>query len=180
MALAAALYGQHSATVQRNLAQRHQREAETTLARSDFNQAIQLDGRELVFTAFRLYRKTLGGREEVSLQTPGDERVFARHWSTDGKWVLLVNARRKTFYQLSLDGERKPVAVCRLQCSRRSSRKTCLAFHQMAAGLPNNSLETGRWEVYIAAFPSFGENRQISKTGVASRLGAGTAKSFST
>jgi Tol biopolymer transport system component len=28
-----------------------------------------------------------------------------------------------------------------------------------------NSYETGRWEVYVAAFPGFGDKRQVSRSG---------------
>jgi eukaryotic-like serine/threonine-protein kinase len=120
------------------------------------------DGHELIFTQNRngkqdLYRTRVGrGGEELVYGS--DEGKFAYHWWKDGRSILINTGT--TFYQLPLAGERKPVVLLtsefRKDFPRVSSDEHWVAY---------NSLESGRWEVYVAAFPTFTERRQISSNG---------------
>ena len=62
--------------------------------------------------------------------------------------------------QLPLTGERKRVLLSKSEFTRDNP-------HVSPNGhwIAYNSLESGRWEVYVAAFPSFNEKRQVSVSG---------------
>jgi len=122
------------------------------------------DGRELVFTSNPngrddLFRKVVGGGDE-ELLFESDEQKYAKSWIKDGKSIVFLNADGKTFYQLPLTGERKPVVLSKSEFTRDNP-------HVSPDGhwIAYNSLESGRWEVYVAAFPAFQEKRQVSVSG---------------
>ncbi|HET9319325.1 MAG TPA: protein kinase [Bryobacteraceae bacterium] len=122
------------------------------------------DGRELVFTSDAkgqddLYRKAVGGRDEEPLFESGEQK-YPKSWPKDGKSIVFINSDGKTFYQLSLTGERKPVILSKSEFTRDNP-------HVSPDGrwIAYNSLESGRWEVYVAAFPAFNEKRQVSVSG---------------
>jgi hypothetical protein len=121
------------------------------------------DGREVVFSSTRknvdLYRKTVGGSEEKLLYQSGEGK-YAYYWLKDGKAILFINDFGKTFYQLPLTGERKPVVLLQSQFE-----KDGLSISSDSRWATYSSLESGRWEVYLAAFPAFTEKRQISNNG---------------
>jgi Tol biopolymer transport system component len=62
--------------------------------------------------------------------------------------------------QLPITGERKRVVLSKSEFTRDNP-------HVSPNGhwIAYNSLESGRWEVYVAAFPSFNEKRQVSVSG---------------
>jgi Tol biopolymer transport system component len=123
------------------------------------------DGRELVFTRSSaegqddLYRKVVGGGEEELLFGSGEGK-YPKSWIQDGKSIIFINLDGKTFYQLPLTGERKQVILSKSEFTRDNP-------HVSPNGhwIAYNSLESGRWEVYVAAFPSFNEKRQVSVSG---------------
>jgi Tol biopolymer transport system component len=121
------------------------------------------DGHELVFSSNRkgthgLYRKVIGGGDE-ELLLGSAELKFPKFWTKDGS-ILFLNQYGRTFYQLPLAGDRKPVVLTKSEFDRDNPRVSPDG-HWVAY----NSLESGRWEVYVAAFPSFNEKRQISVSG---------------
>lgn len=121
------------------------------------------DGRELVFSSNRrgninLYRKVIGGGdEELVLDSP--EQKYPKLWMKDGS-ILFINEQGKTFYQLPLARDRKPVVLAHSEFDRDNPR-----ISPDGHWIAYNSLESGRWEVYVAAFPSFQEKRQVSASG---------------
>jgi Tol biopolymer transport system component/tRNA A-37 threonylcarbamoyl transferase component Bud32 len=122
------------------------------------------DGRELVFTSSPkgqddLYRKVVGGGEEELLFGSGEGK-YPKSWIQDGKSIVFINVDGKTFYQLPLTGERKQVVLSKSEFTRDNP-------HVSPDGhwIAYNSLESGRWEVYVAAFPAFNDKRQVSVSG---------------
>ncbi len=135
------------------------------LSRLTFNPADDTDpvwspnGHELVFSSNRtgtrgLYRKVIGGGDE-ELLLGSAEMKFPKFWFEDGS-ILFLNLQGKIFYKLPL-GDRKPVVLTKSEFDRDNP-------HVSPDGhwIAYNSLESGRWEVYVAAFPSFNEKRQVS------------------
>ena len=100
---------------------------------------------------------------EIGMQQPqaiyGDnERHWVEDWSPDGQFLLTHDT--KTFSIISLTGDTKPRPLY-------SSSFTKDEFHlspdgQMIAFGENRA---GRWEVFVASFPSFHNIRQVSVSG---------------
>ena len=121
------------------------------------------DGRELIFSSDRrgdekydLYRKTVGGRAEAPI-LESNEGKFAQQWLKDGA-ILFASAN--SFYLLPPTGERKPVLLYKTEFFKNAARVSSDG-HWVAY----QSRESGRWEVYIAAFPAFTEKRPVSTGG---------------
>jgi Tol biopolymer transport system component len=134
-----------------------------TFDASDRDAVWSPDGRELIFSSNRngksgLYRKMVGGGDEKLVYESGD--VYAYKWLKDGKSILFINLNGKTFYQLSLAGERKPVTLLTSEFNKDMPRVS-----PDERWVAYNSLESGRWEVYVATFPAFAEKRQVSGSG---------------
>jgi len=122
------------------------------------------DGRELVFTSSptgtdNLYRKVVGGGDENLLFESGEQK-YPKYWLKDGKSILVISGSGKRFYQLPLTGDRKPVVLLDSEFDKDNP-------HVSPDGrwVAYNSVESGRWEVYVAAFPTFAEKRQVSASG---------------
>ena len=121
------------------------------------------DSRQIVFTAFddfltgNLYRKVIAGGDQERLFKSGEHK-YAQRWSKDGT-ILFVN-QQSTLYRLPISGNPEPQLL--LQTTflkdefRLSPDERWIAY---------NSLESGRWEVYVASFPSFAGKRQVSSGG---------------
>ncbi len=117
------------------------------------------DGRELIYSSSDgVYRKTVGGGDEKLVYT-SVEGLYPYNWFKDGRSILLVTIG-KTFYQLPLAGEQKPLTLLTSEFVKASPRVSP-DEHWVAY----SSLESGRWEVYIATFPAFTEKRQVSVSG---------------
>ena len=88
-----------------------------------------------------------------------DENKWTAQWLKDDS-LLFVTTSGAVFYRLALSGEQKPVAVFNTKFENNapvvSSDGQWVAYQ---------SVESGRWEVYVAAFPSFHGRRQVSNTG---------------
>jgi DNA-binding winged helix-turn-helix (wHTH) protein len=123
------------------------------------------DGRNLVFTSDRdnhpkldLYQKVVGGVGEQLLFASHDNKL-PYQWLRDGS-ILFLADDEKAFYLLPLTGERKPVLLFKpgydLGAPNVSSDGHWVAYM---------SVESGRWEVYVATFPAFTEKRQVSSSG---------------
>jgi len=122
------------------------------------------DGRELVFTSNPkerddLYRKFLGGGEEQVLFESRDQK-YPKFWLGDGRSIVFIGPNGRTFYQLPLTGDRRPVLLLESEFDKDNPRVSPDG-HWVAY----NSIESGRWEVYVAGFPTFADKRQVSVNG---------------
>jgi Tol biopolymer transport system component len=122
------------------------------------------DGRELVFTSNPkatddLYRKVVGGGEEQVLFESRDQK-YPKFWLSDGRSIIFIGPNGKAFYQLPLTADRKPVPLLTSEFDKDNP-------HVSPDGrwVAYNSIESGRWEIYVAAFPTFVDKRQVSANG---------------
>lgn len=129
----------------------------------DVSAAWSPDARDLIFSSDRrgdekydLYRKTLGGGEEVPI-LESNEGKFAQQWLKDGS-ILFASAN--AFYLLPGAGERKPILLHKTGFSQNAARVS-----SDGRWVAYQSLESGQREVYIAAFPGFTEKRPVSNNG---------------
>ena len=124
------------------------------------------DGGEVVFSSDRevkpgLYRKKIGGTaEELLLES--NELPVAQHWLRDGSILFSLEVphtvpAKGDFYLLPMSGARKPVLLFETAFAKRSARVS-----SDGRWVAYESDASGRWEVYLAAFPSFMEDRQVS------------------
>ncbi len=117
------------------------------------------DGRQLVFTdpSGSVRRRVLGKNDDELLLANAD---YPQGWTPDGASILLINDGGRMVYRLPLSGSRRPELLWKPPSAtdqfRLSPDGRWVAF---------NSLESGRWEVYAAAFPSFTDKRQVSQGG---------------
>jgi serine/threonine protein kinase len=123
------------------------------------------DGRELVFTDYRsstLHRKVIGNAEHELLRC--SESCYSAEW-VDGASILFNNQDGRSLYRLPLSGSGMPELLLKSPFGKDQFRVSpdgrWIAF---------NSLESGRWEVHVASFPSFAGNQQISRSGGAQPL----------
>jgi dipeptidyl aminopeptidase/acylaminoacyl peptidase len=100
---------------------------------------------------------------EIGSQQPqkiyGDnERHWVEDWSRDGRFLLTHDT--KTFSIIPLSGDSKPKALY-------SSSFIKDAFHLSPDGqlIAYGENRTGRWEVFVASFPSFHYIKQVSEAG---------------
>jgi dipeptidyl aminopeptidase/acylaminoacyl peptidase len=100
---------------------------------------------------------------EIGMQQPqpiyGDnDRHWIEDWSADGRFLLTHDT--KTFSILPLSGDHKPEAVY-------SSSFIKDEFHLSPDGqlIAYGENRTGRWEVFLASFPSFHYIKQVSVAG---------------
>jgi eukaryotic-like serine/threonine-protein kinase len=100
---------------------------------------------------------------EVGSQQPqniygDDERHWVEDWSPDGRFLLTHDT--KTLSIISLTGDSKPKALY-------SSSFIKDEFHLSPDGrlIAYGENRTGRWEVFVALFPSFDSIQQVSVAG---------------
>jgi Tol biopolymer transport system component len=131
-------------------------------AAGDVNPQWSPDSRELLFSSRRnghldLYKKPLGGGEEEVLYRSDDDKG-PYHWSKDG-WILFQGVD-SNFYRLPLAGARQPVAALKSEFGIDMA-----AVSQDGRWVAYESGESGRYEVYVAAYPAFTGKRQVSIAG---------------
>lgn len=100
---------------------------------------------------------------EIGSQQPqpvyGDnDRHWVEDWSSDGKFLLTHDTR--TFSIIPLSGDVKPKALY-------TSSFLKDAFHLSPDGqlIAYGENRTGKWEVFVASFPSFHDIKQVSVSG---------------
>jgi Tol biopolymer transport system component len=122
------------------------------------------DARQVVFTVFdgligNLYRKVIaGGNEEPLFKS--EENKYAQQWLNDGTSILFMN-QATALYRLPLSADAKPQMLTQAQFTNKDEFRLSPDERWIAY----NSRESGRWEVYVASFPSFGGKRQVSSGG---------------
>jgi Tol biopolymer transport system component/predicted Ser/Thr protein kinase len=126
------------------------------------------DGRQLAFSSnqsglFQIYRKDTGGAGQEEQLTSGPNDKLVTDWSRDGKYLLYTQVGPKTsldLWALPLDGDRKPVPVLQSPFTEGGGQ-----FSPDGKWIAYHSTESGRFEVYIRAFPSSAGKWQISNRG---------------
>jgi len=120
------------------------------------------DSREVIFSSSQkgyldLFRKAVGGSGE-KLVFQSDENKWTSQWLKDDS--VLIENTPGTFYRLPLSGGQKPTVL--LQAEFENNAPVVSSDGRWVA---YQSKESGRWEIYLAAFPSFKERRQVSDDG---------------
>jgi Tol biopolymer transport system component len=121
------------------------------------------DGRQVAFASNRngqldVFRQPIGAAQAVPVRVD-KERKVPEVWLKDGT-ILYTTSNGKNYYQVPQDGTGQPKAV--FQADFTTDEPMVSADGHWVAF---NSLESGRWEVYVASFPGFSDKRQVSKDG---------------
>lgn len=121
------------------------------------------DSRQIAFASVRrgrldIYRKEIGASKEELVYADGDRKV-PEWWLEDGQILYTTNAG-KDYYLIAAHGEQKPRQVFHADFTT-DEPSVSPDGHWIAF----NTLESGRWEVYIATFPGFTDKRQVSNNG---------------
>ncbi len=135
----------------------------TTDPADDSNPSWSPDERALAFSSTRTGRSALFVKDLVSGKEDPlvafDERVALDQWTPDGRFVVF-RTFGKAVYAAPLSGERTPRMLVDTPFIEDE-------VHVSPDGrwVAFNANESGRWEVYVAAFPAFTSKRQISSGG---------------
>jgi len=121
------------------------------------------DSRQIAFASSRkghldIYRKVIGASNDELVKADLDRKV-PEWWLNDGT-ILYTTNTGKDYYQIATEGEQTPKRIFHADFS---TDEPCVSpdGHWVAF----NSLESGRYEVYIAAFPGFTDKQQVSNDG---------------
>ena len=121
------------------------------------------DERALAFTSFRTGRATVfvkdldTGKEEQLVRL--DEEAAVDQWTPDGRFIVF-RTFGKAVYAVPLSGDRKPQML--IDTSYVEDEVHVSPDGRWVSFNPD---ESGRWEVYVAAFPTFTSKRQVSSGG---------------
>jgi hypothetical protein len=99
-----------------------------------------------------------GATEELLFESA--EILYAEHSYGAGRFLLCLSYLGRLFYSLPLTGERKPQELLKTDYSKDEPH---VSPDQRWVAYGAN--QSGRWEVYTAAFPSFSDRRPLSKYG---------------
>jgi eukaryotic-like serine/threonine-protein kinase len=135
----------------------------TTDPADDADPSWAPDEHALAFTSWRTGRAAVfvkdltSGKEEPLV--PFHEAVVVDQWTPDGRFIIF-RTFGKAVYAMPLSGKRTPRMLVDTPFTEDevhvSPDGRWVAFH---------ADESGRWEVYVAAFPTFTSKRQISSGG---------------
>jgi eukaryotic-like serine/threonine-protein kinase len=109
----------------------------------------------------RMMMLTLGERSPKVLLDDGHAN-FPDDWSPDGKWILgrRLVGRTASIILIAADGSASPKVL-----SETTHAVDGFQFSPDGRWVAYNSDESGRWEVYVARFPSITDERRISNGG---------------
>ncbi len=135
----------------------------TTDPALDTDPSLSPDERAIAFTSFRTERSAVFLKDLVSgTENPLvrlDRDVMVDQWTPDGRFVVF-RTNGKAVYAAPVSGDRTPRRLAEMPFTEDevhvSPNGRWVAF---------DSDESGRWELYVAAFPTFTAKRQISNAG---------------
>ena len=122
------------------------------------------DGREILF-GFRttsevdVRRMTIGGGAEQLVQR-STRPVYPGAWLKDGSMLLLGESFGQSFFRITPGTGAEPETLLKTEYSKDGPRVS-----PDGRWIAYNTDESGRWEVYVAAYPSFTGRRQVSNNG---------------
>jgi len=126
------------------------------------------DGSRIVFSSTKsgtmnLFWKrfSIAGSEEQL--TTADRQHYADSWSPDGRFLVFTEMSPQTgrdIWALPLAGDRKPTPILQTPFD-----ETNAAFSPNSRWLAYTSNESGRFEIYVQAFPDGGARQQVSTDG---------------
>jgi Tol biopolymer transport system component len=145
----------------------------TSASALNINPIWSPDGRTILFTtaALRLFRKDSGGSGGEQRVTEGSNQQYAHDWSRDGRFLIYIeNAPDTQRDQWTLpftpEGKvpenAKPAPYLRTEFNENNARFSPEPSPRWVA---YQSDETGRYEIYIRAFPHPGDKFPISTGG---------------
>jgi Tol biopolymer transport system component len=130
----------------------------------DADAAWSPDERMLAFSSLRsggaaVYLKHLVDGKEELLAEPPENALMVDTWTPDGKFVVARTVGRAV-YLVPITGDRKPRLLIDTPYGEDQ-----LSVSPDGRWVAFNSDESGRWEVYVAAFPQFTSKHQVSAAG---------------
>jgi len=135
-----------------------------TSGQSEDTAAWSPDGSEIIFGSRAgadrtdLFRKVVGGGEEHLLFSSNQPK-FPKQWLRDGS-LLFINTAGKSLYRLPLRKDASPEVLLKTEYSKDTPRVS-----PDGRWISYSADESGRWEVYVASYPSFQQRRQVSNNG---------------
>jgi Tol biopolymer transport system component/tRNA A-37 threonylcarbamoyl transferase component Bud32 len=131
------------------------------------------DGRTILFTtaAQRIFRKDSGGSGGEQRVTEGSNQQYAHDWSRDGRFLIYIENAPDTQLDLwilpftaegKIPGNAKPSPYVQTKFNENNARFSPETSPRWVA---YQSDETGRYEIYIRAFPRPGDKFPISTAG---------------
>jgi serine/threonine-protein kinase len=126
------------------------------------------DGKYIAYTSsasgqYNLFRARADGSGAAERLTQSAHPQLPTSWSRDGRLLLFNDidpTTRLDVWALPLDGDRKPFALVNTR-----ARELAGAFSPDGRWIAYQSDETGRYEVYVKAYPALGERHQVSNGG---------------
>jgi Tol biopolymer transport system component len=126
------------------------------------------DGSRIVFMSLRkshpdLYLKSSNGVGEDDPILVDERTKYPTDWSSDGRFLLIRSIDEKSNFQLwymTMSGERKPTLYL-----KNSFGFSHAQFSPDGHWVAYASNESGKWEIYVSAFPDPGGNWKISSAG---------------
>ncbi len=130
---------------------------------ADMDPSWSPDERALAFTSTRAGSEAVFLKDVISGKESAlgrfEEPMVVDQWTPDGRFVI-ARTLGKAVYAISPDGDQKPRLLADTPYVEDE-------VHVSPDGqwVAFNSNESGPWEVYVAAFPSFGSKQQLSSGG---------------
>jgi hypothetical protein len=118
------------------------------------------DERRIAFTSsMGVWVKNLATGAEEPYFVSKDRPLVVDQWTPDGQFIIARNAGRSV-WAIPVNGERTPRLLLETAFIKDEVRVS-----PDGRWVAYNADESGRWEVYIAEFPTFTSKRQISNGG---------------
>jgi len=125
------------------------------------------DGRQIAYASerngqARIYAKPADGSGQEELAFDMNRGAWPLDWTKDGQFLLFTQVGQKNLEIgiLPLSGPKKPASLFPIQRGERSCQVS-----PDGRWMAYSSPETGRYEIYVQAFPGLGEKALISTDG---------------
>ncbi len=116
-----------------------------------------------VAQASRVFIAAVNRRTDPQLLYARQHHTHLSDWSADGQWISAVEIHpenQRDIWALSADGSKPPISVALTQAWEHRA-----VFSPDGRWMAYASNETGRFEIYVVAFPDLIGKRQISSGG---------------